>query len=180
MESILAKRCVRIHGRILRYTKYGLWTRQIKVIGQRNPEEMPHISDLNYHEGRTLWVRRLCVYPRVLYSFFLLINTFTCFTTFRLCGNSFLQSRRARALSLTAGLVVRIWCSQCCNPTSISGREPKPCFKLLQARATRDQIYLYFFPDTRGKKTMPILYVIFMVKNSEYMRNHCNSCSPHT
>ena len=29
----------------------------------------------------------------------------TCFTTFSLCGNSFLQSQRARALSLTADLV---------------------------------------------------------------------------
>ena len=33
VESTLAKRCVHTHGRILRYTKYGLWTRQIKRIG---------------------------------------------------------------------------------------------------------------------------------------------------
>ena len=32
---------------------------------------------------------------------------FICFTTFYLCGNSFLQSWRARALSLTTGLVAR-------------------------------------------------------------------------
>ena len=33
VRSIFAKRYVCTHGRILSYTKYGLWTRQIKVIG---------------------------------------------------------------------------------------------------------------------------------------------------
>ena len=37
IKSILAKRHVHTHGRILRCTKYGLWTRQIKMIGQRKP-----------------------------------------------------------------------------------------------------------------------------------------------
>ena len=36
---------------------------------------------------------------------------FTCFTTLRLHGNSFLQSQGARALSLTPGLVARTRCS---------------------------------------------------------------------
>ena len=35
VKSILAKRCMHTHGRIMIYTKYGLWTRQIKMIGQR-------------------------------------------------------------------------------------------------------------------------------------------------
>ena len=47
----------------------------------------------------------------------------------------------ARALSLTTGLVARIQRSHCCGPTSISGQEPKPCFKPLQAEATRDHIW---------------------------------------
>ena len=38
---------------------------------------------------------------------------FTSFTTLHLCGKSFLQSQRARALSLTSGLVARIQLSQC-------------------------------------------------------------------
>ena len=38
VELILAKRCMRTHERILRYTKYGLWPRQIKVIGQMKSE----------------------------------------------------------------------------------------------------------------------------------------------
>ena len=45
-----------------------------------------------------------CVGLDVLYS--LSRNKlFTCFTAFRLCGNSFLQSQRARALSLITGLL---------------------------------------------------------------------------
>ena len=59
---------------------------------------------------------------------------FTCFTTFRLCGNSFLQSRRARALSPAAGLVAGNQRSHCHRPTSVSGREPKPCFKPCRPR----------------------------------------------
>lgn len=46
----------------------------------------------------------------------------TCFITLCLCGNSFPQNQRTRALSLTAGQVARIWCSHCCDPASTSGR----------------------------------------------------------
>ena len=63
-------------------------------------EEMPHKSNSNCHVGATqrLWVC-LCVClthwtlsPPNKHS--------TCFTTFHLCGNSFLQNREARASSL--------------------------------------------------------------------------------
>ena len=57
---------------------------------------------------------------------------FSYFTTFCLCRNAFLQSWRAQALSLTTGLVVRIWCSHCYHPASISGWETKA---LLQVTA---------------------------------------------
>ena len=40
-------------------------------------------------------------------------------------------------LSLTTGLVIRIWCFHCRDPTPISGWEPKPRFKPLQAEATQ-------------------------------------------
>lgn len=66
-------------------------------------------------------------------TLFLPNKYFTGFTTFSLCGNSFLQSWRAGALSLTTGLVARIWCFQHHDPASVSGWEPKPHFKLLQA-----------------------------------------------
>ena len=65
----------------------------------------------------------------------------TCFTI-SLYGNSFLHSWWARALSLatvSGGLVVRIQHCICHGLTSISHQEPKPCFKLLQAKVTGDQ-----------------------------------------
>ena len=37
VKSILDKRCMHIHGRSRRYTKCGLWTRKLKMIGQRKP-----------------------------------------------------------------------------------------------------------------------------------------------
>ena len=77
----------------------------------------------------------ICMYC----TFFPSNKCFTSFTTFWLYWNSFLQSQKARALSLTTGLVARIQLSLCHNPTSISGLEPKCCFKLLQAEATWDQ-----------------------------------------
>ena len=45
----------------------------------------------------------------------------TCFTTFRLGGNSFLQTWGLGLLSLTTGLVARIWCFHCCDLASVSG-----------------------------------------------------------
>jgi len=43
-------------------------------------------------------------------TLFPLNKYFTSFTTFPHGGNSFLQNQRARGLSLTTGLVARIWC----------------------------------------------------------------------
>ena len=98
MESTLAKRCMCTHRRILRCAKQWLRTRQIKMISQRKARKNAHISNLNCHKGTALWACP-CGYPHALY-FILLIN--------RLHGNSLLQSQRARALSLTTGLVARI------------------------------------------------------------------------
>ena len=42
-------------------------------------------------------------------------------------------------MSLTTGLVARIWCSHRQDPGSISAWKPKPHFKLFQAEATQDQ-----------------------------------------
>ena len=102
VKSILANRCMYTHGRKLRYTKYGLWTRQIKMTGQRKTR-IPHKSNWNCHEGVTQWLSFSpwvcpCAYLHLLYLFSL--NTY--FTTFHLCGNSFLQSRT---------LLTDHWCS---------------------------------------------------------------------
>ena len=79
-----------------RRPRYGLWTRQTKMTGQRKVRrnvpykwvKLPrgHVSP-SVCESTCV----LCVYPRVLSSLFLLINT--CFTTFLPCGNSFLKDQ---------------------------------------------------------------------------------------
>ena len=51
----------------------------------------------------SLWVCP-CVHTHIPFS----NNQFTCFTTFCICGNVFLQSQRAKALSLNTGLMARI------------------------------------------------------------------------
>ena len=128
------------HARTSRYIKYDLSARQNKTIGQRKPgRKAPETWFKSHHKGATvcLWAHA-CVYPPVLYSFFfpLLINTYL--TIFHLCRNSFLQSLRPRALSLTTGLAVRIQCSRSLGLASICGGETKPHFKLLQAKASQD------------------------------------------
>ena len=73
---------------------------QCKVIGDSFPEEcfIKVIHTGGVMQQLCLWVHP-CVYPHILYPFFLLISKhFTCFITFCLCGNSFLQSQRARTL----------------------------------------------------------------------------------
>ena len=81
-------------------------------------------------------------------------------------GILFLQSKRARALSLTSGLMVRIWCSHCYNTTSVSGQEPKPCFNSLQARdrlfsilnSTNLQLHRGCISDNYSQKTIIVKY----------------------
>ena len=83
---------------------------------------------------RDLPLSLLHAYPHALYSFPL-----TCFTTFHLCGNSLLQ--RPGPLSLTTGLMARIWFFHHRKPASLSGWESKPCSQPLWAEVTRDQGY---------------------------------------
>ena len=53
----------------------------------------------------------------------------------------FFAKSKGKALSLNTGLVTRIQHSHYCGPTSVSGQEPKPHFRLLQAEAIWDQFY---------------------------------------
>ena len=76
--------------------------------------------------------------------FFLLI-TWLAFTAFHLCGNSFLQSLRARAHVTDHGLEARIWCFHFCNPALNSGWEPKPHSKPSQFEVTWDQFDFVLF-----------------------------------
>ena len=52
----------------------------------------------------------------------------------------FCKAEGPGSLSLTTGLVTRIWCAHRCDPASVSDWEPKPCSKPLQANP------LIFFP----------------------------------
>ena len=73
----------------------------------------------------------------------------TCIVLFLLLVNTLLASLlsifveillwKAKApglLSLTSGLVARIWCFHHCEPAPVPGWEPKPCSKSLKAEAT--------------------------------------------
>ena len=77
VESIFAKSRVSTHERILRCTKYGLWTRQMKMIGQR---KLGRNAPWKQFKPPQVRAQRLslrvspCVYSHVLF-FFLLINT---------------------------------------------------------------------------------------------------------
>ena len=77
---------------------------------KENPEECPY-KLFKLPQGHNSLSESAHVSIHMYCTLFLLINTYTCFTTFCLHGNSLLQSQRARALSLTAGLVARIWLS---------------------------------------------------------------------
>ena len=68
----LAKRWMSTHRRTLRYTKFGLWTRQSWWLAKGNLEETPHKSNSNHHKASTqglpLWVRQ-CVLASLLSVF---------------------------------------------------------------------------------------------------------------
>ena len=88
----------------------------------------------------SLWAHP-CVYPHMLYSF-LPNKHIMYFTTFRLYVEIHFYATngpgRCHWPLVPGGLAARIWCSHCCDPTSISGWEPKPSFKPLLAKATWD------------------------------------------
>ena len=71
--------------------------------------------------------------------FFLQINTLLASLLSIFVEILFCKAEEPRSLSLTTGLVARIWCSHHHDPDSISAWKPKPHFKLFQAEATQDQ-----------------------------------------
>ena len=139
--SILAKRYLHIHGSNLRYTKYGLCIRQIKMTDQRKPRKnVPHN-----------WFKLLCGVTQTL-PLSLPVCLSTCIVLFLLLVNTLLASLlsifveilfwKAKGpgfLSLTSDLVARIWFFHHCEWAPVSGWEPKPRSKPLQAEATWDQ-----------------------------------------
>ena len=77
-------------------------------LAKRNPEEMPHISDLNCHKDVTLPLSPPMCLSTCVVLFLLLINTLLISLLSVFGRILYLQSWRARTLSLTRGLVARI------------------------------------------------------------------------
>ena len=95
---------------------------------------MPQRSNLNCHEGAAqrfsesahVSIQKYC-------TLFPPNEDFTCFTISIFVGILFLQSQRARAFSLTTGLMSGFGpLTAMTRPQSLD-REPKPHFNLLQA-----------------------------------------------
>ena len=80
-------------------------------------------TELNWSEvatqGLSFWVCP-CVHPQVL-CFFLLINTLPALLLSVLVEILFCRPEGLGLLSLTTGLVARIWCFHCCDLSSVSG-----------------------------------------------------------
>ena len=94
---------VAIHGVIKSRTRLSNWT---KLKWRCNTGTLPLSLPM-------CLVTSTILFPLNKYS--------TCLTTYRLGGNSFLQTWGLGLLSLTTGLVARIWCFHCCNLASVSG-----------------------------------------------------------
>ena len=120
----------------LRYTKYRLRTRQIKMIGQRKPGR-----NVPYNLFKLPWgcdLLCLCVYPHKVHSFSLLIlaSLHSVFVRTLLCKA---KGPGPRHWPLVYWLG---FSSYCHSPTSVSDQETKPRFKPLQAKANRDGSHL--------------------------------------
>ena len=84
-------------------------------------EEMPHKSDSNYHEGKTLWAH-LGVHPHI--SFLPPNMYFSCFSTFCLNMEIYFhtanRSEPCQWLPVRLGIVARTEWSHCCGLTCLS------------------------------------------------------------
>ena len=112
--SILAKRCTWI----LRYTKYGLQTRQIIMIGQRKPERNAPYKWFKLPCGHNSGTLPLSL-PKCLSIctvLFFLINTSLASLFYVFVQILFCKVEGPGPLSLTTGLVARIWCSHRHDP----------------------------------------------------------------
>ena len=105
-----------------------------KCLAKRNPEEMPHMSDLNCHKDAALSLSPPTSLSTCVVLFLLLINTLLISLLSVFGRILYLQSWRARILSLTRGLVARIQCCYRHDATSASRWKLKPHFKLCRPR----------------------------------------------
>ena len=106
------------YTRILRYTKYGLQTRQIIMIGQRKPEKNAPYEWFKLPCGHSSGSLPLSL-PKCLSIctvLFFLINTSLASLLSVFVEILFCKVQGPGPLSLTTGLVARIWCSHHHDP----------------------------------------------------------------
>ena len=114
----IVKGCMHTHGRIPRYTKYGLQTRQIIMIGQRKPEKNAPYEWFKLPCGHSSGSLPLSL-PKCLSIctvLFFLINTSLASLLSVFVEILFCKVQGPGPLSLTTGLVARIWCSHYHDP----------------------------------------------------------------
>ena len=133
-ESVLAKGCIQHTGRAWDISNTDSETGKTRWPAEGNPEEMIHKSDSNYHEGETQ-ILLVCLSIRTTFP----PNKHFLSLLFVFVGIHFYKAERPRTLSLATGLVLRLQRPHCWSLTSVSGRELKPHFKQLQAKAILDQ-----------------------------------------
>ena len=108
-----------------------------KFLAKGNPEGKPHISDLNCQRGQLRdYPSESAHVPIHIYGIIFPLNKYLFASTLSVFVEIlFCKSKGPGPLSLTTGLVARIWFFHCCNPTPTSGWEPKPGSKPLQPEA---------------------------------------------
>ena len=118
------------------------------MIGQRKPRSNAPYKWFKLPQGRNSlslsWPTCACSHA----LFFLLMNTWLV----SLLSVSLREFSSTKSMGQGAchwplvpgGLMARIQCSHCHGLTSVSGREPKSCFKPLQAKTSWDQLPLTF------------------------------------
>ena len=146
VESILAKRWVNAQGMSWDLPNMDCELGKSKWLAKGKQEErlhkviqtamstwLSHSLSLSLSEPASVSIHMYCT------LFFLLINTLLASLLSIFVGILFCIAKGPRPLSLTTGVVARIWCFHCCDAASISGWEPKPHSRPLQAKATWDQ-----------------------------------------
>ena len=147
-----------VHNQLLEFTQTHVHSVG-DAIQSSHPLSSPSLPALNLsqHQGLFQWVgsshhvakvlklqlQHHPIHPmniRIDFNYtllFLLINTLLISVLSIFVGILFCKAEGPGPLSLTIGLVARIWCFHCCDPATISW-EPKPCSKPLPTKATRD------------------------------------------
>ena len=133
--------CAHTQRKILRYTKYGLWTGQLQMTGQRKPRKMPlkRHSDCpeSVTQGLSSESAHVSIYtyctsppPPAFYLLYCFLPLWKFFSV-KPKGQGPLHWPLVQWLGFGA---LPVW-------PDLNLWEPKPHFKMLQPEATRDHIH---------------------------------------